>query len=56
MFTRRPGRIREIVGIDVPRAERDTPDGRARIAALHERLWRAIREEALVADRELEGS
>jgi len=56
VFTRRPGRIREIVTVDVPRAERDTPDGRIRIAALHDRLWHAIRAEALVADRELEGS
>lgn len=54
IFTRRPGRIREVVRVDVPRAERDTPAGRVRIAELHSHLWGAIREEALVADRELE--
>lgn len=56
IFTRRPGRIREIVHVDVPRPERDTPAGRARIAVLHSHLWGAIREEALVADRELENA
>ena len=54
IFTRRPGRVREIVPVDVPRAERATPAGRARLAELHAHLWGAIREEALVADRELE--
>ena len=54
IFTRRPGRIREIVAVDVPRGDRDTVAGRVRIAELHDHLWGAIREEALVADRELE--
>ena len=54
VLTRRPGRVREIVTVDVPRAERRTPDGRVRLAELHEQLWGAIRQEALVADRELE--
>jgi len=54
VFTRRPGRVKEIVAVDVPRAERDSPAGRARLAELHNHLWGAIRQEALVADRELE--
>ena len=54
VFTRRPGRVREIVAVDVPRGERDTPAGRARVAELYDHLWGAIRQEALVADRELE--
>lgn len=54
IFTRRPGRIREIVSVDVPRAERGTTTGRLRIAELHDHLWGAIREEAVVADRELD--
>ena len=54
IFTRRPGRVREIVAVDVPRAERATPAGRVRLAELHDHLWGAIRQEALVADRELE--
>ena len=56
IFTRRPGRIREIVDVDLERAERGTPSGRIRIAELYDRLWGAIREEALVADRELENA
>ena len=55
IFTRRPGRVREVVSVDVPRAERAAPAGRTRLAALHDHLWGAIREEALVADRELDG-
>ncbi|MBV9539206.1 MAG: ABC transporter ATP-binding protein [Acidisphaera sp.] len=54
IFTRRPGRVREIVAVDVERGDRANAAGRARLAALHDRLWEAIREEALVADRELE--
>ncbi len=54
VFTRRPGRVREIVAVDVNRADRATPAGRARLAELHDHLWGAIRQEALVADRELE--
>ena len=54
IFTRRPGRIREIVEVDVPRSERDTPHGRLRLAALQDHLWGAIRAEARIADRELE--
>ena len=54
VFTRRPGRVREVVAVDVPRPERDTPAGRARLAELHSHLWGAIRHEASAADRELE--
>ena len=54
IFTRRPGRVKATVTVDVPRAERATPAGRLRLAELYDQLWGAIREEALVADRELE--
>ena len=54
IFTRRPGRLREIVTVDVPRAERATPAGLGRLGELQGRLWGAIRDEALTADRELE--
>ena len=54
IFTRRPGRLREIVSVDVPQAERATPAGKARLSELHDRMWDAIRAEALTADRELE--
>jgi len=48
VLSRRPGRIREIVAIDVAREERSV----ARLAPLRERLWRLIQDEARVADRE----
>jgi NitT/TauT family transport system ATP-binding protein len=54
IFTRRPGRLRELVAVDVPQAERATQAGRARLAELQDRLWSAIRAEALTADRELD--
>lgn len=54
IFTRRPGRVKEVVAVDVPRADRATPAGRARLSELHDHVWAAIRQEARVADRELE--
>lgn len=51
VLSRRPGRIREIVEIDVPLDERRDHD--ARLARASESLWSLIREEAAVADREL---
>ena len=49
VLSRRPGRIRDIVPIDVPRAGRTI----AALADLRERLWRIIRDEAASADREI---
>ena len=48
VLSRRPGRIREIVAVNVARSERDT----ARLAPLRDRLWRLIQDEARAADRE----
>ncbi len=53
IFTRRPGRLRELVEVNVPRPERGTPAGKARLDALHTHLWDAIKAEAQSADREL---
>ncbi len=53
VLRRRPGRVREIVAIDIPREDRRKPSARADLAALHERLWDHIREEARMADREI---
>ena len=53
IFTRRPGRLRELVAVDVPRAERTTPAGKTRLDELHAYLWDAIKAEAQSADREL---
>ena len=53
VMTRRPGRIRDLVTVDLPRRERTTAGGQAHLADLHGRLWQMIRAEAATADREL---
>ena len=53
VLRRRPGRVREIVAIDIPREDRRKPSARLELANLHERLWSHIREEARMADREV---
>ena len=53
VMSRRPGRVRDIVPIDIPRSERQTTAGQASIATVHDRLWHLIRDEAKSADREL---
>ncbi|MGE0725831.1 MAG: ABC transporter ATP-binding protein [Alphaproteobacteria bacterium] len=53
VLSRRPGRIKSVIEIDIPRAERTAPAAAAAIAALHDRLWSLLREEARAADREL---
>jgi NitT/TauT family transport system ATP-binding protein len=53
VLSRRPGRVREIIEIPIPRAERARPERQAQLATLGERLWSLIKEEAIVADREL---
>ena len=52
VLSRRPGRIREVVRIDTPLDDR-AADG-AGMAALADRLWRSIRDEAATADREVQ--
>jgi NitT/TauT family transport system ATP-binding protein len=51
VLSRRPGRIREIVEIDMPLAERRR--GHAALAAQQQTLWELLREEARAAEREL---
>jgi NitT/TauT family transport system ATP-binding protein len=53
VFSRRPGRLREIIEVPIPRSERMAPSAAADIAALHERLWSLIRAEAIDAEREI---
>ena len=53
VLSRRPGRVREIIDIPIPRADRAKPERQAQLASLGERLWLLIKEEAIVADREL---
>ncbi|WP_118133061.1 ABC transporter ATP-binding protein [Oceanicella sp. SM1341] len=51
VLSRRPGRIREIVEIDTPLAERRT--GEAGLERVQAHLWELMREEARAADAEL---
>jgi NitT/TauT family transport system ATP-binding protein len=53
VLSRRPGRLREVVAIDIPPEERGQLAHAAVISEYHDRLWALIREEALVADREM---
>jgi NitT/TauT family transport system ATP-binding protein len=51
VLSRRPGRIREIVTIDVPLDERR--EGDPALISAREKIWGLIRDEAATADREL---
>ncbi|GHE06132.1 nitrate ABC transporter ATP-binding protein [Defluviimonas sp. 20V17] len=51
VLSRRPGRIREVVDIDMPLAER--PARMAELEPLQRSLWEMMRDEAAAADREL---
>jgi NitT/TauT family transport system ATP-binding protein len=51
VLSRRPGRIREIVAIDIPLPER--PEHGAELDRLQRQVWQIMREEARQADREL---
>jgi NitT/TauT family transport system ATP-binding protein len=53
ILSRRPGRLREIVPIEIPQAERGRPERQIEIARLHDQLWAMIRDEAEIADREM---
>jgi NitT/TauT family transport system ATP-binding protein len=53
VFSRRPGRLREIIAVPIARGERMAPSAAAELAALHERLWSLIRDEAIDAEREV---
>ena len=53
VLSRRPGRVREVVEIDAPLAERR--DGDPALVAAQARLWDAMRDEAMAADAELVG-
>jgi NitT/TauT family transport system ATP-binding protein len=51
VLSRRPGRIREIVEIDMPLADRQA--NQAQLAGQQGTLWELLREEARAAEREL---
>lgn len=51
VLSRRPGRVREVIEIDLPLAERVAGDDR--LDAVQARLWDLMKEEAMAADQEL---
>jgi NitT/TauT family transport system ATP-binding protein len=54
VLSRRPGRIREIVRVDVPVTERGRAEHAGLLLDVHKRLWSLIRDEAATADREIQ--
>jgi NitT/TauT family transport system ATP-binding protein len=54
VLSRRPGRIKATVEVPLPLTERTSAARMARLAPLQDELWQMMREEALLADRELE--
>ncbi len=54
VLSRRPGRIRDVLRIDIPVADRSRPGHAALLADIHRRLWSLIRDEAATADREMQ--
>jgi NitT/TauT family transport system ATP-binding protein len=53
VLSRRPGRLRELVAVGLPQAERSTAAGQAQLAVLGQNLWDLIRREAQVAERDV---
>jgi NitT/TauT family transport system ATP-binding protein len=53
ILRRRPGLVREIVSVPIPRAERQQANARQELNRLYEQLWAHIRQEAQIADREM---
>jgi NitT/TauT family transport system ATP-binding protein len=53
VLSRRPGRIKQLLTVPVPRAERGAPAAQAQLRAMFDELWGLIRDEARVADREM---
>jgi NitT/TauT family transport system ATP-binding protein len=54
VLSRRPGRVKRVVPIAVPVAERGRPEHAVALQALHDELWALIKAEAQVADREVQ--
>src|SRR5262245_47128132 len=54
VLSRRPGRIREVVTMPMPRSARGDADARGRLLDLQNQLWSLIRDEAIDAEREVQ--
>jgi NitT/TauT family transport system ATP-binding protein len=54
VLSRRPGRVRKIVPVPMPRAARAAEEARSNLLALQDELWSLIRDEAINAEREVQ--
>jgi NitT/TauT family transport system ATP-binding protein len=54
VLSRRPGRIRDVIAIEVPVAERGRSEHTGLLLEVHQKLWSLIRDEAATADREIQ--
>lgn len=54
VLSRRPGRIKRIVEIAVPVADRMKPEHAGLLKSMHDELWGLIKAEAQVAEREMQ--
>ncbi|HYM32912.1 MAG TPA: hypothetical protein VEU47_16545, partial [Candidatus Cybelea sp.] len=54
VLSRRPGRLKAVIPVPIPKAERERIEHAGELARLHEKLWSLIRDEAVVADREMQ--
>jgi NitT/TauT family transport system ATP-binding protein len=53
VLSRRPGRVKGVLAVDIPQRERGGAAAQAELARLGGLLWQSIREEAQLADREM---
>jgi len=53
VLSRRPGRVRQVLVLPVPRGERRGPVAQAALAETRQELWSLIRDGALAAEREI---
>jgi NitT/TauT family transport system ATP-binding protein len=54
VLSRRPGRVREVVTMPMPRSARGDAGARGRLLELQNQLWSLIRDEAIDAEREVQ--
>src|SRR5579871_6915014 len=54
VLSRRPGKVREVVTVPMPRSERASAELRGRLLALQDEIWSLIRNEAIDAEREVQ--
>ena len=54
VLSRRPGRIRDVVAVPMPRGERGALAAREHLLPLQNELWHLIRAEAIDAEREVQ--